>query len=176
MANGSRTGHTAEYYVHRNWLLLQVATRTSSSSGSTIPAWSRAYLSSRPRPNTDPADPARPLLHPLSLPELRQSFHDPGFRVLAMASASPAGCHLMLGPGNSYSSTQVTIIIVATLSICNAIELLVLVFTTFRRYHGLYFWSLLVASFGIIPYNIGFLLEVFSCVPLWGANLIDVYG
>lgn len=45
----------------------------------------------------------------------------------------------------------------------NAIELLVLVFVTFQRYHGLYFWSLLVSSAaGVIPYSIGFLMKFFK--------------
>ncbi|KAH8692790.1 integral membrane protein [Talaromyces proteolyticus] len=45
----------------------------------------------------------------------------------------------------------------------NAIELLVLIFVTFQRYHGLYFWSLLVSSaVGVIPYSMGFLMKFFQ--------------
>jgi hypothetical protein len=45
----------------------------------------------------------------------------------------------------------------------NAIELLVLVFVTFQRYNGLYFWSLLISSaVGVIPYSVGFLMKFFQ--------------
>ena len=58
-------------------------------------------------------------------------------------------------------SLQLQIIIFAALALWNAIELLMLVVLTFKNYHGLYFWSLLVASVGIIPYTVGFLLKYF---------------
>lgn len=42
----------------------------------------------------------------------------------------------------------------------NAIELIVLIFVTFKKFHGLYFWSLLIsASCGVIPYSLGFLMK-----------------
>ncbi|KAF4211581.1 hypothetical protein CNMCM5878_002379 [Aspergillus fumigatiaffinis] len=46
----------------------------------------------------------------------------------------------------------------------NAIELIVLCFTTFKRWRGTYFWSLLVASTGIIPYGLGLFLKFFNIV------------
>jgi hypothetical protein len=47
------------------------------------------------------------------------------------------------------------------LSLYNAIELIVLAFVTFQRYHGLYFWSLVISAFGIIPYALGFIIKFF---------------
>lgn len=45
----------------------------------------------------------------------------------------------------------------------NAIELIALIFVTFRKYRGLYFWSLLVSSaFGVLPYSVGFLMKFFQ--------------
>ncbi|KAK4865072.1 hypothetical protein LT330_001695 [Penicillium expansum] len=44
----------------------------------------------------------------------------------------------------------------------NALELIVLCFTTFRRYGGCYFWCLLLASFSIIPFGLGYLLIIFN--------------
>ncbi|KAE8352032.1 hypothetical protein BDV28DRAFT_149446 [Aspergillus coremiiformis] len=45
----------------------------------------------------------------------------------------------------------------------NAIELIILVFVTFRQYHGLYFWSLFISSsVGLVPYQVGFLLKFFN--------------
>jgi hypothetical protein len=47
------------------------------------------------------------------------------------------------------------------LALYNALELIVLVFVTFQRYRGLYFWSLVVSAFGVIPYSLGFLVKFF---------------
>ncbi|KAM5349282.1 hypothetical protein ACJ41O_005789 [Fusarium nematophilum] len=43
----------------------------------------------------------------------------------------------------------------------NFIELNFIILTTFKRRHGLYFWSFVVATWGIPPYAIGFLLKNF---------------
>jgi hypothetical protein len=47
------------------------------------------------------------------------------------------------------------------LALYNAIELILLAFVTFQRYRGLYFWSLVIAAFGIIPYSLGFIIKFF---------------
>ncbi|KAJ5722198.1 hypothetical protein N7488_000233 [Penicillium malachiteum] len=44
----------------------------------------------------------------------------------------------------------------------NALELIVLCFATFKRYGGLYFWCLLIASFSIIPFGLGYLLIIYN--------------
>lgn len=44
----------------------------------------------------------------------------------------------------------------------NALELMVLCFSTFKRYGGLYFWCLLIASFSIIPFGLGYLLIIYN--------------
>ncbi|KAF7718618.1 Uncharacterized protein PECH_006348 [Penicillium ucsense] len=44
----------------------------------------------------------------------------------------------------------------------NVIELVVLVFITFKRYHGPYFWSMLISSIGILPYSVGYLVKFFG--------------
>lgn len=51
------------------------------------------------------------------------------------------------------------IVALGTLAMYNAIELNVLAFLTFKRYRSLYFWSLVVAAWGIIPYALGFVLK-----------------
>ncbi|OAL34499.1 hypothetical protein AYO20_06129 [Fonsecaea nubica] len=48
------------------------------------------------------------------------------------------------------------------LSLYNALELQVLIFGTFKKFKGLYFWSLVVSSLGIVPYSIGFIFKYFS--------------
>jgi hypothetical protein len=48
------------------------------------------------------------------------------------------------------------------LALYNSIELIVLILATFNKYKGLYFWSLIIASVGIIPYSVGFLIKFFQ--------------
>jgi hypothetical protein len=50
----------------------------------------------------------------------------------------------------------------AGLAMYNALELMAAAFITFQRYHGVYFWSLLVASLGIIPYSLGLFIKFFD--------------
>jgi len=63
--------------------------------------------------------------------------------------------------GNSLA-LQVIIGLATGLTMYNAIELVVLVLITFRRYRGLYFWSLLISSLGLIPYALGFSFKFFK--------------
>jgi hypothetical protein len=46
----------------------------------------------------------------------------------------------------------------------NVIELNVMIWTKFKRYKGLYFYSLLISSWGIVLHALGFLIEFFQ---LW---------
>lgn len=50
-----------------------------------------------------------------------------------------------------------------TIAYYNTIELLILCFTRFKK-RDVYFWTLLVATLGIIPYNLGFMLKLFNVV------------
>lgn len=44
----------------------------------------------------------------------------------------------------------------------NAVELFILILVTFQRFHGLYFWSLVVSALGVILYAVGFLIKFFQ--------------
>lgn len=70
----------------------------------------------------------------------------------------------------------VVVITCTTLAWYNALELLVLIFTSFKFYKGLYFWSLLVAGFAILPYGLGFLMFYFHLTHNWIAFIIVTYG
>jgi hypothetical protein len=48
------------------------------------------------------------------------------------------------------------------LAMYNVLELMILIFGTFQRFQGLYFWSLVISGLGIIPYSLGFLFKYFS--------------
>ncbi|EKV05080.1 integral membrane protein [Penicillium digitatum] len=58
---------------------------------------------------------------------------------------------------------QMILVTFIGLSCYNVAELVVLVPATFRRWRGLYFWSLLVTGvLGVVPYSIGFLMKFFT--------------
>jgi hypothetical protein len=65
---------------------------------------------------------------------------------------------------NNPLSIKVITAFFAGLAMYNAVELMAAVFITFQRYHGLYFWSLLVASFGIIPYSLALVIKFFELI------------
>jgi hypothetical protein len=56
----------------------------------------------------------------------------------------------------------------------NAVELNFLIFTTFQRYRGLYFWSLVVASWGVVFYGIGFLFKFFQVIDNGVGNVVFI--
>lgn len=76
-------------------------------------------------------------------------------------------------PGNwitgSYTGDSDGVLITIATFICvswyNVIELIVLIFLTFKRYEGPYFWSMLIASVGILPYSVGYLIKFFDLAP-----------
>lgn len=80
---------------------------------------------------------------------------------MSLTGKSPIQDWLILG--ESYSSQVQAYVSSAFTAIVwyNAIELLVLCFTTFKRYQGCYFWCLLVASSSLIPHCLGFIFLIF---------------
>ncbi|ORY11483.1 hypothetical protein BCR34DRAFT_601270 [Clohesyomyces aquaticus] len=86
----------------------------------------------------------------------------------------------MNSPSNHFSGTwnsnTLTVTICSALALYNALELELLVFTTFHAYRGLYFWSLVCASFGIIPYVLGYMIEYYELAPMALGIAIDTTG
>ncbi|KAJ4370444.1 hypothetical protein N0V83_004962 [Neocucurbitaria cava] len=80
----------------------------------------------------------------------------------AQGSFESAGAGITGGYTGDSLSLQIIIAFLIGLSLYNALELIVLAFVTFQRYRGLYFWSLVVSAFGIIPYSLGFLIKFFQ--------------
>ncbi|TKA83008.1 hypothetical protein B0A55_00840 [Friedmanniomyces simplex] len=76
----------------------------------------------------------------------------------------------------TFNAESVTVVICCALALYNALLLLMLIFVTFHRYQGLYFWSLLAASFGIIPYDIGFQIEYFQLTSQVAGLVITAVG
>ncbi|KAJ5996480.1 hypothetical protein N7499_007202 [Penicillium canescens] len=63
--------------------------------------------------------------------------------------------------GNSIG-VRITIATFVGVAWYNVVELIVLIFLTFKRYEGPYFWSMLVSSVGILPYSVGYLIKFFG--------------
>ncbi|KNB17788.1 hypothetical protein FOXG_15993 [Fusarium oxysporum f. sp. lycopersici 4287] len=77
--------------------------------------------------------------------------------------------------GPKYSAESMLVIVCATLALCNAVELLTLIFMTFKRCAGLYFWSILLASFGVLPYCAGWLIVYFDITHDYELIISGIY-
>ncbi|KAF4471012.1 hypothetical protein FALBO_2084 [Fusarium albosuccineum] len=78
--------------------------------------------------------------------------------------------------GAVYTPEAVLVIVCSTLALCNAFELLSLIFMTFKRRSGLYFWSILLALFGVIPYCVGWMIVYFDFTHDYVGMIIDSVG
>lgn len=77
---------------------------------------------------------------------------------------------------DKWTAEAIIVLTCVTLSFYNCIELLLTILTTFREWHGLYFISLIVASLGIIPYCLGFILEYFGILVFWASITFSTVG
>jgi hypothetical protein len=70
--------------------------------------------------------------------------------------------------GGVNASLPILMTMVAFLSIAlyNVIETTFLVFAVFKRRKGLYFWSFIIATWGIVPHGVGFVLKFFRVTTL----------
>ncbi|KAF5670105.1 hypothetical protein FHETE_4788 [Fusarium heterosporum] len=75
-----------------------------------------------------------------------------------------------------YIGRDVFVVVASTLALYNAIELLTLISLTFKRQAGLYFWSILLASFGVIPYCLGWLFVYFDLIHDYIGMVIETVG
>ncbi|OCL11087.1 hypothetical protein AOQ84DRAFT_374324 [Glonium stellatum] len=93
----------------------------------------------------------------------------------AQGSITSAGAGITGGYSGSSLTLKIFIAFFIGLSLYNALELLVLVFVTFKKFRGVYFWSLIVAGIGIIPYSLGFLVKFFQILdPLSDEGYVAV--
>ncbi|CEI60695.1 hypothetical protein FVEN_g2639 [Fusarium venenatum] len=81
-----------------------------------------------------------------------------------MAHESRNDVMMRIMPNGKYTLEAIMVIICATISLYNGIELLALIFTSSRRRSDLYFWSLTAASIGILPYAAGWLIRYLDIV------------
>lgn len=78
------------------------------------------------------------------------------------SNVASAGAGITGGYDGESLALKVCIAFFLGLAMYNVLELLVLIFGTFSRFRGLYFWSLVISGIGIIPYSLGFLFKYFS--------------
>lgn len=76
----------------------------------------------------------------------------------------------------NWTAEAIIVVTCIALSLYNCVELLLIIFTTFREWHGLYFISLVVASVGIIPYCVGFVMEYFAVLVFWASMMLSSTG
>ncbi|KAF2737764.1 hypothetical protein EJ04DRAFT_86588 [Polyplosphaeria fusca] len=87
-----------------------------------------------------------------------------------------AGAGITGGYTGDSLDLKIIIAFLIGLSLYNALELLLLVFVTFNKYKGVYFWSLIIAGFGVIPYALGFLVKFFQLLdPSENVGYIAVF-
>jgi hypothetical protein len=60
-----------------------------------------------------------------------------------------------------------TLVAFTTIALYNVLELNAIIFTTFKKRSGLYFWSFIVATWGIVPHAVGFILKFFGVPIVW---------
>ena len=68
--------------------------------------------------------------------------------------------------------TAVIVAVFISLALYNSLELITLVFFTFKKWKGLYFWSLFVAGISIIFYTVGISLYYYATGPPHLAGMI----
>ena len=71
-----------------------------------------------------------------------------------------------------YSADSVVVTLSVALALHNALELLLLIFSTFKRYRGLYFFSMVACTTGVLGYATGILLTYFRLGVEWLGKVI----
>ncbi|KAI2904846.1 hypothetical protein CBS76997_3663 [Aspergillus niger] len=67
---------------------------------------------------------------------------------------------------SSGGAFKATLLFFMAIACYNVAELVVMVLSTFRRWKGLYFWSLLLSGCaGVLPYTLGFIMKFFTQAP-----------
>lgn len=87
---------------------------------------------------------------------------------MSNSTSSSPGNWIIGGYTGSSDGVRIAIATFVGVAWYNVGELMVLVFLTFKKYRGMYFWTMLSSAWGIIPYSLGFLLKFFNATSaLW---------
>src|SRR6186713_2176680 len=66
-----------------------------------------------------------------------------------------------------YSAASVIVTLVLGIALYNTLELVLLILTTFKRWKGLYFWSLSLCNAGVAAFAFGMMIDYFRLSVLW---------
>src|SRR2546423_5848076 len=72
--------------------------------------------------------------------------------------------HVLTGGLHTTLPIAMAIAAFTAIAWCNAMELNFRIWMTFKRHNGLYFWSLNIATWGVLVYSVAFLFKFFQVV------------
>jgi hypothetical protein len=104
--------------------------------------------------------------HPVKTRVVLSNQYFPGLfnnhvKISSSSSSGPGSWITCSYTGNS-DEVRITIATFVGVAWYNLVELNILILLTFKRYQGLYFWSMLIFSVGILPYSVGYLIKFFD--------------
>ena len=71
-----------------------------------------------------------------------------------------------------YSAASVIVTLSIGLALYNSLEMVLLISSTFKRWKGLYFWSLSICNLGVVLYALGMMLIYFRLSTFWISELL----
>ena len=71
-----------------------------------------------------------------------------------------------------FTPASVIVTLSIALALYNSLEIVLLISSTFKRWRGLYFWSLTLCNLGIFSYTLGMMLAYFSLSVFWVDELL----
>lgn len=93
-----------------------------------------------------------------------------------VAAASPADPYQTAVDKSTFDGQYTASSVIVTLSIAlalyNSLEMILLISATFKRWKGLYFWSLCICNYGVISYTVGMMLMYFDLCVLWLSKVV----
>lgn len=75
-----------------------------------------------------------------------------------------------------YDASSVMVTVSGAVAIYSSLELVLLILTTFKRWRGLYFWSMCLCNLGVLVYAFGFMMVYFELSALWFAKALNDTG
>lgn len=100
---------------------------------------------------------------------------DISFQMQNSLSELPEG--LVGGYKGASEAVEILVVCFSAVALYNAIELIAVIFLTFNRYSGLYFWTMLLSDvFGVIPHAVGYVFEFFGIGPIWVGVTLSTTG
>lgn len=75
-----------------------------------------------------------------------------------------------------YDASSVMVTVSGGVAIFSCLEMILLILTTFKKWRGLYFWSMWLCNLGILMYAFGFMMVYFQLSALWFAKVLNDLG